>query len=103
MNLAKAGRPRIAWYCDSMSTTSNSSRSFLKLPGLPKMTSRDILPRGSAGNVGITPWNCVSVFAKASWGYTHDLRSVGKKEVQAASSVHENFAHVESSDLGFDY
>src|SRR3954463_14479725 len=35
--------------------------------------------------------------------YTHDLRSISKKKVQAASSVHENFTHVESSDLGFDY
>src|SRR4051812_44871201 len=103
MNLAKAGRPRIAWYCDSMSTTSNSSRSFLKLPGLPKMTSIEILPRGSAGSVGMTPWNCVYVFAKASWGYPHDLQGACKQEVQAASSVHEDFAHVKPTDLGIDY
>ncbi len=27
----------------------------------------------------------------------------GEEEVQAASSVHEDFAHVESTDPGFEY
>src|SRR3954467_12641922 len=49
------------------------------LPGLPKMTSREILPRGSAGNVGMTPWNCVSVFAKASGGIPMTFRVLAKR------------------------
>src|SRR3954463_2873938 len=35
--------------------------------------------------------------------YAHDLQGAGEEEVQAASSVHEDFAHVEAANLSFDY
>src|SRR3954462_4831747 len=44
------------------------------------------------------------VCLRQSFGrYPHDLQGASKEEVQAASSVHEDFAHVESANLSFDY
>jgi hypothetical protein len=44
MNQANAGLPRMAWYYEGQSTTSNSIFSFLKFAGVPKMTSKCITP-----------------------------------------------------------
>ena len=36
-------------------------------------------------------------------GYVHGPQRSGEDEVKAAASIHEDFAHVETSDLGFEY
>ena len=60
MNLAKVGRPSIAWYCDFQSTTSKSIASLWKLSGVPKMTSSVIFPMGVTACPGTMPWKVVS-------------------------------------------
>jgi hypothetical protein len=61
MNRANAGRPRMAWYCEGQSMTSNSIFSFLKFAGVPKMTSKCINPKRYVGFPGTVPWKEVSV------------------------------------------
>ena len=60
MNRAYAGRPRMTWYCDGQSTTSNSIVSRLKSSGVLKTMSRLIFPMGIIGFPGSTPWKVVS-------------------------------------------
>jgi len=55
MNLAKAGRPKIAWYDDSKSATSNLMNSVQKLFGLPNVTGSVIYPSGMAALPGTIP------------------------------------------------
>ena len=60
MNLAKVGRPSIAWYYDFQSTTSKSIDSLLKFSGVPNMTSSVIVPMGVTACPGTMPWKVVS-------------------------------------------
>ena len=55
MNLAKVGRPKIAWYDDSKLATSNLMNSVQKLFGLPNMTGSVICLSGIAALLGTVP------------------------------------------------
>ena len=45
---------------------------------------------------------CVCSF-EVGQGYVHGPQSSGEDEVEAAASIHEDFTHVESSNLGFEH
>ena len=45
---------------------------------------------------------CVCSF-EVGQRYIHGSQGGGKYEVEAAASVHEDFTHVEPSNLGFEY
>ena len=100
MNRAYAGRPRMQWYWDGQSTTSNSKVSRLKSSGVPKTTSRLIFPMGMIGFPGSTSGFCGREVLER---YVHLADGRGEDEVETASAVHKHPAHIESSDLGVEH
>ena len=80
MNLAKAGRQRIAWYYEFHSTTSKSRFSLLKFPSFPKTTPRLFLPSGEIALPGTILWKVVSEVFKMEVGMNIS-RSISMKMI----------------------
>jgi hypothetical protein len=55
MNLASIGRPRMAWYDERKSVTSNVKDSVWKFSFVPKVTGRHTRPIGYAALPATTP------------------------------------------------
>ena len=55
INLVKVDRPKIAWYDDSKSATSNLMNSVQKLFGVPNVIGSVIYPSGMAALPGTIP------------------------------------------------
>jgi hypothetical protein len=55
MNLASIGCPKMAWYDERKSATSNVKYSVRKFSSVPKVTGRHTRPMGYAALPGTTP------------------------------------------------
>src|SRR4051812_25552814 len=88
----------MAWYCDGQSTTSNSSPSHRKFSGLPTMTSSHIFPREYCPSLGLCRGTLCQLF-QAAQRDPHCCWGASEHQVDVAAAVHEDAAHLESSDL----
>jgi hypothetical protein len=55
MNLASIGDPKMAWYDELKSATSNVRYSIQKFSSVPKVTGKHMRPMGYAALPGTTP------------------------------------------------